>query len=128
MKTIVITSAGIVSAPAKTQQSILSMATTGDRRQAFLEAVQAGKVVFHADPGHGWYQVPLYMTKGMTTISGFSYRDKDFAYLEEDCDIARFLENVDPIHANWKGLMEGVRDTHTNNDSPIRRKARFTKD
>lgn len=40
---------------------------------------------FHADPGHGWLEVPLHTCEGLS-ISLYSYTDGVSAYLEEDCD------------------------------------------
>lgn len=48
---------------------------------------------FYTDPGHGWLRVPLAEAKGLN-ISSCSYQDKNFAYLEEDCDAGIFLENI----------------------------------
>jgi hypothetical protein len=44
------------------------------------------------DPRHGWLKVPLkeVSTSG-ADISSYSFRDEEHAYLEEDCDMHRFL-------------------------------------
>lgn len=61
----------------------------------FYEALNAGKIKLWEDPGHGWLQVPLPLVnatikeKGLK-VSGYSYKDKDNAYLEEDCDLTAF--------------------------------------
>lgn len=48
------------------------------------------------DPGHGWLQVPHehIAALNITGISGYSYKDKSFAYLEEDCDMALFVDKA----------------------------------
>ena len=51
---------------------------------------------FFADDGHGWLSVPAPELAALgiaDTISRFSYRSTDHAtaYLEEDCDAARFF-------------------------------------
>ena len=50
---------------------------------------------FYMDPGHGWAKVKVseLIALGISNaISAYSYRKGDYAYLEEDCDLARFYE------------------------------------
>jgi hypothetical protein len=50
-------------------------------------------IQWHIDPGHGWLRVPLELLADdelRQSISGYSYMDSEFAYLEEDCDADRF--------------------------------------
>jgi len=50
------------------------------------------------DPGHGWLRVPRHLIVRANIaheISGFSYIDNVYVYLEEDCDAALFLDKVD---------------------------------
>ena len=52
---------------------------------------------FYTDPGHGWLEVPLKELLELNisqNISKYSYisSNKQFVYLEEDCDAPRFLE------------------------------------
>ena len=50
---------------------------------------------FHVDPGHGWLEVPAAELEALGIagqISGYSYLHEGRAYLEEDCDLARFME------------------------------------
>ena len=66
--------------------------------------------MFHYDPGHAWLQVPLtdlakYNVKG---ISNYSYQDKDFAYLEEDCDAPRYIEALAEL--NIRCALSEVKD------------------
>ena len=46
------------------------------------------------DAGHGWLRVPhtLMAEIGMVKedVSIYSYRDENYAYLEEDCDLMNF--------------------------------------
>lgn len=65
-------------------------------KKMFNDALNSGQIIFWEDPGHGWLQVPLPLTKTLENevglkISGFSYRDKNYAYLEEDCDMGAFI-------------------------------------
>jgi len=46
------------------------------------------------DPGHGWIKVPVTLLLELNIagdISPYSYYKNGFAYLEEDCDAARFM-------------------------------------
>ena len=52
------------------------------------------KYMFYQDPGHGWVKVFVKELEQLgiaDKISSFSYRRKDFAYLEEDCDLDNLL-------------------------------------
>jgi hypothetical protein len=45
------------------------------------------------DPGHGWVKVPLALLRELDIadrVSRFSYYNKGYVYLEEDCDASRF--------------------------------------
>jgi hypothetical protein len=50
---------------------------------------------FFEDSGHGWLKVPVseLIELGIENdISHYSYMFGDWAYLEEDCDMARFID------------------------------------
>ena len=52
-------------------------------------------LTFIFDPGHGWLQVPLTDIAALGiegNISEYSFIDGIYAYLEEDCDYAVFVE------------------------------------
>lgn len=75
---------------------------TGIGPESLIESLQAsaplswGLVKWQIDPGHGWLQVPLELLadKGLReSISGYSYMDSEYAYLEEDCDAGRFEDH-----------------------------------
>jgi len=54
-------------------------------------------LVYMTDPAHGWLRVPLAMIAG-EKYSEYSYYNNRYAYLEEDCDMPKFLSkhpNVD---------------------------------
>lgn len=64
-------------------------------RTALFESATWRLIQWHIDPGHGWLRVPLELLedKGLReSISPYSYMDHEFAYLEEDCDAARFAD------------------------------------
>ncbi len=78
------------------------------------------KKVFHfyADPGHGWLAVKKqYLVKlGIAEqITRFSYRRGDTVYLEEDCDLSRFLDAVKKY-----GDEADIKSHHTDRRSRIR--------
>jgi hypothetical protein len=58
------------------------------------------QLTFLSDPGHGWLRVPLVdiaLSGSADSISRYSFIDinNSVAYLEEDCDVARYLEALD---------------------------------
>lgn len=73
---------------------------------------------FH-DPGHGWLRVPMSLVKEAKakgiTFTCYSYQSPSgkYAYLEEDCDAARFFSVFD--RNSFRYLHR-----HTNNRSKIR--------
>ena len=58
----------------------------------------------HEDAGHSWLKVPkdyavddilaAYRVWGGDEFSPFSHQDKDYVYLEEDCDAGMFLSRM----------------------------------
>lgn len=50
------------------------------------------------DSGHGWLKVPKAMVEAFGVsgrVSNYSYMDREYAYLEEDCDMPLFLQAVE---------------------------------
>lgn len=75
------------------------------------------KHVWIADSGHEWLAVPMTMAKEVEGISVFSYQSPDgkTAYLEGDCDAARFI-------AHHCLMAEDMRvGKYYDGDAPIRR-------
>jgi hypothetical protein len=82
------------------------------------------EINFMADPSHGWGEIPLDLIQELGIsgqISRYSYRRGDNAYLEEDCDLALFMQK-----AKEKGWIIKFFEDHINDDSPIRSYQRFT--
>ena len=78
-------------------------------------------LVYYQDPGHGWLGVPLQMLAELgqsdADYSGYSYRDRDTVYLEEDADMSAFM-------ALWEqhaGSLPDIVEHHTDDDHWIRR-------
>jgi hypothetical protein len=48
-----------------------------------------------SDPGHGWLEVPKTLLKELAIqdkITAYSYENGRMVYLEEDCDMATFMQ------------------------------------
>lgn len=55
------------------------------------------QLTFLSDPGHGWLRVPYKLLEDWDIdilISDYSYRTKEFAFLEEDCDASIFIDEA----------------------------------
>lgn len=53
------------------------------------------KYQFYSDPSHGWLKVSIQELEQLgiqNKISSYSYMNKGFAYLEEDCDLSLFFK------------------------------------
>ena len=62
------------------------------------------------DPGHGWLRVPIKLLSDWgieSLISQYSYRTREYAYLEEDCDAGLF-----GLHARRRGFRYKVEDKY----------------
>lgn len=73
---------------------------------------------FYYDPAHGWVKVPIKLLKELNIhaeISGFSYWNGDYAYLEEDCDAFLFHNRIKETQIEPKYISH-----HTNRSSKIR--------
>lgn len=88
------------------------------------------KKVFFSDPGHGWLQVEraeLVRLGIAGAISAYSYQKGDFAYLEEDCDMAKYCNAIGITNAaqyrEWAAA--NVSEVFQEN-TPIRNYSRFT--
>ena len=83
------------------------------------------KIVFFSDPGHGWGRVPRNLIDELgiaDKISEFSYQDQGYVYLEEDCDLPRFIS---ALHS--AGFSEEIVyvDDRTGESRNIRRLPRY---
>lgn len=77
---------------------------------------------FHQDPGHGWLEISeedlADVSLKSTDFSSCSYRSDltSFLYLEEDCDLPKFLK----AYKNKYGSYPKLIDVCSNNESFIR--------
>lgn len=72
------------------------------------------------DPGHGWLQVPRRLVHELgieAEITRYSYVDEHNAYLEEDCDMPRFLRAFDEEMSDVDLVIEHA---HSNDESFVR--------
>jgi hypothetical protein len=78
---------------------------------------------FYVDPGHGWLAVKRseVIALGLSErISVYSYQRGNTVYLEEDCDLARFL-----IAKGMKMFSEINAEEKYSDNSPIRSYDRY---
>lgn len=80
---------------------------------------------FFSDAGHGWLRVTrddcAALDLSERSFSKYSYLDRNWLYLEEDCDANVFIS----AYVKTIGEMPIIHDVHTNGDSVIRSKARL---
>ena len=79
------------------------------------------KYEFHYDAGHGWLKVSHAELRELGIahkISSYSYRDENYAYLEEDCDAPLFEEAAHLTPGQYIEVDDG-------NDSFIRNLQRY---
>jgi hypothetical protein len=70
---------------------------------------------YYQDPGHGWVKIKLDKLKQlgiMQDISYFSYTRKEYAYLEEDCDLNKLYLACDKQGIELK-LREHIADKNS---------------
>ena len=56
------------------------------------------KLFYYQDPGHGWIKVSNNLLNKLAInnkISNYSYMRKDYAYLEEDCDVGILFDALE---------------------------------
>lgn len=82
------------------------------------------KIRFYADPGHGWGKVKISMLRELgiiDQISSYSFINGEYAYLEEDCDLSIFCNEM-----KKQGKTVTFEVSHSNNRSRIRNYQSFT--
>jgi hypothetical protein len=80
---------------------------------------------YHTDPGHGWLEVgidELDLLGIRSEVSSYSYMNAGKAYLEEDCDMALFMNAMEAKGVNVK--LAYINEP--TKDSVIRSYRRFT--
>lgn len=82
-------------------------------------------ILVYADPGHAWAKVSkkeLAMLGIANEISGFSYENGDFAFLEEDCDLEKYL-----MVLRARNIVYKFKENFTNRQSKIRNYYHYSK-
>lgn len=82
-------------------------------------------ITVYADPGHAWAKVSkkeLVKLGIANEISGFSYEKGEYAFLEEDSDLEKYL-----LTLKAKGITYRFKENHTNRQSKIRNYYRYSK-
>ncbi len=85
--------------------------------------MQSLTITIYADPGHAWAQVPHTVITSLgigSKISAYSYRDQANAYLEEDCDLALFINACQENNISFS-----FNEQYTDHDSPVRNKTHY---
>jgi hypothetical protein len=86
---------------------------------AQLQKYLAKPVIYHQDPGHGWFGVKRAALSALgilEQVSSYSYQRGETVYLEEDCDASLFFKAV----RDRLGQNPQYQERHTNKRSPIR--------
>ena len=88
----------------------------------------SGSFTFYSDPGHGRLAVPIELVRPhLDRISVYSYARDGIAYLEEDCDITRWLkaigvgDNPDACRAWFAANVQTFTHANDSADLPFRR-------
>lgn len=102
------------------------MNTNIDREEFDLFNVLHSSYLFMSDPSHAWLKVRLEELKELgieKQISSYSYvdRNREWVYLEEDCDATKFIKAKDE-----RGELPKLLEQHTDRESPIRYLDRYT--
>jgi len=82
-------------------------------------------IIVYADPGHAWAKVSkkeLVKLGIANEISSFSYENGDFAFLEEDCDLEKYI-----MALRAKGIEYKFKENHANRQSKIRNYYHYSK-
>ena len=75
----------------------------------------------YSDAGHGWAKVPVKLLQELdliNEISKYSYINGSFAYLEEDCDLVKFVLKIQSMNWTWTFINHSsIRSSVRNYDS-----------
>ena len=91
-----------------------------------MKTLKKKVVQVYSDSGHAWAKVKrseLISLLICGEISSFSYQRGDYVYLEEDCDLARY---VDALRKYNDGIEIKFREHHTDKSSKIRSYHRYS--
>ena len=117
------------------QSDMVALVNNNEDRKKVLRSLPH---TFYNDPGHGWLKVEykdLNVLGILGAITGFSYRNGDVVYLEEDLDATTYInalftpyaERSVEDHSAFKMWRDMLKDFHGNNESFIRNLPQFHK-
>lgn len=75
------------------------------------------------DSAHGWLEVPKQLIAQLriaTRISRFSYVNRNYVYLEEDCDMTLFMDAMRRMNYDFR-----ISETYCDGDCFVRRLPNF---
>lgn len=79
------------------------------------------KYTHHSDNVHGWLEVTVADCQAVklnpSDFTAYSYRDGDTLYLEEDCDMPKFMAAC----IRYSDETPIIEHSHFNGESPIRK-------
>lgn len=108
------------------------MKTSNEKTVVTASELESLHFTFHTDAGHGWLQVPLTLIKLLDIhkgLSGFSYKNTEFAFLEEDCDapffIKAFLKAIGKSERDFQAFYQRTTDVYDGDTSIIRSYRRY---
>lgn len=91
-----------------------------------MKALKKKIIQVYSDSGHAWAKVKrseLVSLLICEEISSFSYERGDYVYLEEDCDLGKY---VDALRKYNDGIEIKFKENHTNKSSKIRGYHRYS--
>ena len=88
---------------------------------SLIQNKQGKKYIMYFTASHEWLQVTHreLADLGITDkISGYSYRDKTYAYLEGDCDAVKFVEKKKAVEPGFT-ITDNLTEREVDEQSPI---------
>lgn len=80
-----------------------------------------------SDPSHGWLAVPISLVREVgvyASVSSYSFKSSEIAYLEEDCDAGLFLDAYISKYGLTPDDIKFV-ESHVDYSAPCRALPRF---
>lgn len=91
-----------------------------------MKKLKKKTIQVYSDSGHGWAKVKRSELVSLLIcgeISSFSYEHGDYVYLEEDCDLGKYIDALKKYNT---GIEIKFKEHHTNRRSKIRSYYRYS--
>jgi len=93
-------------------------------RKHMTTATTTLEYTYYTDPGHGWLAVAMEELELLgikDQVSNYSYRKDGIAYLEEDCDMALFMNAMASkgVTVTLKNVNEPRNDSNSRSDRRV---------